>query len=72
MVLLPRSLCRVFLDNGRFLLMESKKKEKYRGSVIKKILGISLAMNSILIFNREKGIKKLRNETYFILSNPML
>ena len=52
--------------------MGSKKKEKYRGSVIKKILGISLTMNSILIFNREKGIKKLRNESYFILSNPML
>ena len=36
--------------------------------MIKKILGISLTMNYSLIFHREKGIKKLRDEVYFILS----
>ena len=36
--------------------------------MIKKILGISLTMNYCLIFDREKGIKKLRDEVYFILS----
>ena len=36
--------------------------------MIKKILGISLTMNYSLIFDREKGIKKLRDEVYFILS----
>ena len=35
--------------------------------MIKKILGISLTMNYSLIFDREKGIKKLRDEVYFIL-----
>ena len=35
--------------------------------MIKKILGISLTMNYSLIVDRGKGIKKLRDEVYFIL-----